>query len=136
MQVSDSQRTTGFPRSVRLLSSGDYQAIFKRPVVCNDRLFRVYGRALKNATPGATSRLGLAISRKAAPRAVDRNRIKRYVREAFRHFRVSLDEDGPVEFIVMARPEARLADGAELQCAIIALFKRTASRARAVTEAS
>jgi ribonuclease P protein component len=31
------------------------------------------------------ARLGLAISRKAAPRAVDRNRIKRLIREHFRH---------------------------------------------------
>ena len=132
----DSQRTTGFPRSVRLLNSSDFQAIFKRPVVYSDRLFRVYGRALKNSTSGATSRLGLAISRKAASRAVDRNRIKRCVREAFRHLHHQLDEEGSVEFIVMARPEAKMVDNAELQAAIIALFKRTAARARAVTEAS
>lgn len=31
------------------------------------------------------ARLGLAISRKAAPHAVDRNRIKRLIREHFRH---------------------------------------------------
>jgi ribonuclease P protein component len=31
------------------------------------------------------ARLGLAIARKAAPRAVDRNRIKRQIRENFRH---------------------------------------------------
>jgi ribonuclease P protein component len=30
-------------------------------------------------------RVGLAIARKAAPRAVDRNRVKRLIREYFRH---------------------------------------------------
>lgn len=127
--MSHCRRGTAFPRAVRLLNSGDYQAIFKRPVVYNDRLFRVYARVL-----GSASRLGLAISRKAAPRAVDRNRIKRQVREAFRHHRSALDACGGVEFIVMAKPEAKSASGDELRTAITALFNRAASRARAVTE--
>ena len=41
-----------------------------------------------------TSRLGLAIAKKNTPKAVDRNRIKRLVRESFMHnqpFRVAID---------------------------------------------
>lgn len=128
--MSGQRRLLAFPRAARLLNSEDFQAIFKRPVVVNDRLFRVYARAL-----GPSVRLGLAISRKAAPRAVDRNRIKRQIREVFRHQRLLLAGDGGVEFIVMARAEARSASGAELRTAIKALFNRAATRARAVTEA-
>lgn len=45
-------------------------------------------RALQNTWPSA--RLGLIASRKAAPRAVDRNRCKRLAREAFRAAKVRL----------------------------------------------
>ena len=48
-----------------------------------DVCFTVLARK-RGAFPG---RLGLAISRKQAPRAVDRNRLKRIVRESFRHNR-------------------------------------------------
>jgi ribonuclease P protein component len=45
-------------------------------------------RALINTWPAA--RLGLIASRKAAPRAVDRNRCKRLAREAFRSVKAKL----------------------------------------------
>jgi ribonuclease P protein component len=50
---------------------------------------------------GPSARLGLAISRKCARRAVDRQRIKRLVRESFRRHRQALI---PVDIVVMCRP--------------------------------
>ena len=44
------------------------------------RYFRLYAR--RNGLPQA--RIGIIASRRAAPRAVDRNRMKRLVREVFR----------------------------------------------------
>ncbi|GAB4191453.1 MAG: ribonuclease P protein component [Wenzhouxiangellaceae bacterium] len=136
--MSAERRSRAFPRTVRLLKPGDYQYIFKRPVVVSDRLFRVYAR--RNDAP---CRLGLAISRKAAPRAVDRNRIKRHVRSVFRLQRPLWDGElgeagaaspASVSFIVMARPEAKTASGAALQAAIHDLFNRALRKARSVTE--
>jgi ribonuclease P protein component len=46
-------------------------------------------------------RLGLVISRKAARTAVARNRIKRLVRESFRHARQQL---GGLDIVVIGRP--------------------------------
>jgi ribonuclease P protein component len=48
-----------------------------------------------------SARLGLAISRKCARRAVDRQRIKRLVRESFRQHRQGLAH---VDIVVMCRP--------------------------------
>lgn len=124
------ERKFVFPRAFRLLQSKEFQTIFRRPVVVNDRLFRVYAR-------GGTghSRLGLAISRKAAPRAVDRNRIKRQIREAFRHHRQYLQAAGGLELVVLAKAEAKTVSGCQLYAAIIALFDRAIERARPISEA-
>ena len=46
------------------------------------------------------ARLGLAISKKQLPRAVDRNRIKRLVRESFRQHQEQL---AGLDCVVMAR---------------------------------
>ena len=50
--------------------------------------------------PDQPARLGLIISKKAAPRAVDRNRIKRLVRESFRRQKSLKSAD----YVVMAKP--------------------------------
>jgi ribonuclease P protein component len=71
---------------------------------------------------GPEARLGLAISRKVSRRAVQRNRIKRVVRECFRR-RPDLP---PVDIVVMARPGAAACDNRELAASIEALLERTA----------
>ena len=60
-------------------------------------------------TPGRT---GLVVGRKALPRAVDRNRFKRKVREALRRARPSIEA---YDLIVRLK---RPAPGAELEAAI------------------
>jgi ribonuclease P protein component len=47
--------------------------------------------------PAGRPRLGILISRKHAARAVDRNRIKRCIREAFRQ---EQDRLGPIDLLV------------------------------------
>jgi len=89
-----------FPRSARLTTPTDFSRVFQRNAVSSDRYFRVMAR------PGAsdTSRLGMAVSRKVDKRAVVRNRIKRVVRESFRHYRsnpgITLD------IVVLARADS------------------------------
>lgn len=69
-------------------------------------------------SPETVARLGLAVSRKVSKRAVQRNRIKRIVRESFREQRDGLP---PFDVLVIARSSAVAADRpalrADLQCA-------------------
>jgi len=75
-----------FPRDARLLEAAGYGQVFKR----NKRLTNRYWIVLAHRSGSDHSRLGLAIAKKRAKRAVDRNRIKRIARESFRHNRVLL----------------------------------------------
>lgn len=85
-----------FPRSVRLLSKRDYQQVFKNPVRSSDHCFTIL--AINNSQH--QPRLGLAIAKKAIAKATQRNRIKRQVRESFRHNQAIL---GDIDIVVMAK---------------------------------
>lgn len=70
------------PRTQRLLKPTDFKRVFQKNQASTDRCFRV----LTRRTDGASSRLGMAVSRRIDPKAVGRNRIKRVTRESFRHW--------------------------------------------------
>jgi ribonuclease P protein component len=87
-----------YPRGQRLLTAAQYQRVFKRcEHKANDRFISVL--AVTNELDCA--RLGLAISIKAAGNAVKRNRIKRLVRESFRHHQTLL---AGLDLVVVVRP--------------------------------
>ena len=67
------------------------------------------------------ARLGLAISKRVSKRAVERNRIKRLLRESFRRVRHQLPA---VDLMVMAREQAAGVPGAELLLEIDGLWKK------------
>lgn len=66
----------------------------------------------------------MAIARKKVRRAVDRNRIKRIVRESFRHRRQQLHG---LDVVVLARPDAATASNADLSKALDGLWLRIAA---------
>ena len=70
-------------------------------------------------------RLGLAIAKKSEKHAVQRNRIKRLVRESFRTHQHSL---GPYDIVVMARPGIARSSSAELRTALERVWKRMAEQ--------
>ena len=81
-------------------------------------------RAASNAHPGA--RLGLIASRKAARRAVDRNRGKRIAREAFRVARAQLPA---VDVVLQLKNDLRAAGNLQLRQELDRLLRdRTQSR--------
>lgn len=85
-----------FPRRARLTGQRAFASVFTQPIKSSDRYFTVLARPNHLTYP----RLGLAISRKVAKSAVVRNRIKRIVRENFRHHQQQL---GNLDYVVMAR---------------------------------
>jgi ribonuclease P protein component len=94
------RREQAFDKSMRLLSTTDFQQVFTVGKRHRGKEFTVIARANELDVP----RLGLAISRRSAARAVDRNRLKRLVRERFRTSAVTLL---PADIVVQATPTAR-----------------------------
>ena len=79
-----------FNKTQRLLNADDFGQVFNnnRVKVANASLL-----ILAMPTCGSRSRLGMVIAKKNIAKAVQRNRLKRVVRETFRQrqFKVSLD---------------------------------------------
>ena len=85
-----------FPRSARVRARSDFDRIFEHGRRQATPRLAVHWHATDTA-----ARLGLAVSRKVDPRAVGRNRIKRALRDVFRHHR---DQLAAGDYVVVARP--------------------------------
>jgi ribonuclease P protein component len=101
----------GFPRTARLLDKAQFQQVFGDARKSIDPYFTVLARR----NPHSGARLGLAIAKKCARRAVDRNRLKRLVRESFRIERADLPD---VDLVVMCRRDAIAADNPRLAASL------------------
>ncbi len=88
-----------FPSKLRLKKPAEYKKVFGKPVKSSDEYFTLL--AIKNDYDHP--RLGLAIAKKNIKRAVDRNIIKRTVRE---NFRSQQQKIGNIDVVVLARKEA------------------------------
>lgn len=107
----------GFPKTSRLLNAADYKAVFSNAqfkVSC--RHFLVL--AIRNGRSSA--RLGLVIAKKNVALAVQRNRIKRQLRNTFRHKATLL---GNLDLVVLARKDADKLDNAQLKTTIETLWQ-------------
>ncbi len=88
-----------FPPQLRLKKPAEYKKVFAKPVKSSDTYFTLLAITNDFDHP----RLGLAIAKKNIRKAVDRNVIKRVVRENFRIQQQSL---GNIDIVVLARREA------------------------------
>ena len=104
------------PRSARVRAGWEFELTFKQ------------GR--RTATPllalhwhqdDVEARMGLAVSRKVDRRAVGRNRIKRALREQFRHLRPQLPRG---RYVVVARPAAATCSAVLLRETLVSALQR------------
>jgi ribonuclease P protein component len=103
----------------------EFEAVLRSGVRVSTRSF--VARALRNA--GEAPRLGLIAGKKAAARAVDRNRAKRLIREVFRQIPVF----GPFDVTIQLRNDLRSQNNesvrAELRTLLDSLGRRCTAEA-------
>jgi len=124
-----------FGRVSRLIRKSEFSAVFGgRNTRVSDRYFTIL--AIENENAGRDSeatvgkspqaRLGLAISKKRAKRAVDRNRIKRVVRESFR---THVKTISGFDIVVMNRDAAVSSSSADLSDSLDRLWHKLPAQA-------
>lgn len=108
----------GFPRRLRLLTAGEYRHVFDHAA------FKIHGKGLLAlAIPNTLGhpRVGLVFSKKNVRRAVDRNRLKRLVRESIRLQQHRLPA---VDIVVLSRRGVHEQDNATLHRQLHSMWRR------------
>ncbi len=91
----------GKERRGRLSRNTEFERVYRQGRSHANRHLVLY--AFPRAEDG-TARLGISVSRKVGG-AVDRNRVKRLLREAFAGHRATIRQ--PYDFVIVARPAVR-----------------------------
>lgn len=110
-----------FPRDARILTTEEYDKVFKNPIRASEPGILVLAR--KNE--GLGSKLGLVIPKKVLKRAVWRNRVKRIARETFRLNRHSLQN---IDLVVIAKPKIEDKSNSELRESLLRLWQQISRR--------
>ena len=101
-----------FPRTSRLTRAQEFHCVLARGLRSTSKEVSVHARV--NGRNEA--RLGMVIPRRRVRRAVSRNRIKRIIRESFRHHRRTLRN---LDVVVLARTGLDQTGGAKLRRLLI-----------------
>ncbi len=103
------------PRQARLLAGSAFSRVFATRKARSNRYFTIH------YAPADKPRLGMAVSRRVSNKAVVRNRIRRQIRESFRHQRALVKA---MDYVVVARKAAADVDNAGLREALDQLWQR------------
>lgn len=118
MPPSPVVQTDRFPPAARVRSGSDFARVFADGKRAGHVLLALHWLPRPQGTP----RLGLAVSRKVSRHAHQRNRIKRILRDAFRHQRKHLP---PADYVIVVRPAAAQASPDALRQALLAMWRRS-----------
>lgn len=107
-----------FSKSRRLLNAADYRAVFDKVdwKVSSKELL-----CLSKANGSDFPRLGLVVAKKNVRQAVQRNRVKRIIRESFR---LHQHEIANVDMVILVRQGVDKLSNAQLHTEIEKLWKR------------
>jgi ribonuclease P protein component len=111
------------PTESRLKANRDFQAVFARRKSLADPLLALYTAPGR----GNAARFGFSVSKKLGG-AVQRNRVKRLLREAVRHLLPEISPD--TDYVIVARVRAKDASLADLSASLDRLLSRANAKIR------
>lgn len=112
-----------FTRQQRLCKPSEFKHVFDQPCKATDGYFIVLAKT--NQLPHA--RLGLAIAKKRVRKAVARNRLKRLVRESFRHHPQLL---AGLDCVVLVKDNIEQVNNPLLFCSLARLWQLISKRCK------
>jgi ribonuclease P protein component len=113
-----------FPADKRLRRKSEFDAAYARGWRLGNGFFSVTA----SSNDKQCARLGMAVAVRTAGNAVERNRIRRIVRESFRLHQETLPS---IDLVVSAKPKARGVPGTELHASLVGLWKKVIDRCAA-----
>ena len=101
--LSSDKQNYSLPAFQRLKKPAQFQSVYQSKQWGGSKFFTFNVLAKQETTDSACSNavLGVTVSKKVSKRAVDRNRIKRQVREFFRHNKSELQN---ADLVITAKP--------------------------------
>lgn len=121
IKISQNPSEKTFGKEYHLLKPSDFQQVYRQKNWTGNREFVV--NICRNQLSYA--RLGLVVSKKVSKRAVDRNQIKRHIREWFRHNKKALEG---FDVIVTAKPTLLNKSASEQRIALADLWKKACEK--------
>ena len=112
----------------RLADAGRFRFIFQQGSRIRSGPFFATVAPREAGGSAQPARLGMTIGKKAAPRAVDRNRLKRIIRESFR-LNELLSRQGGVDIVIGARQDARRMTSQDLRQSLDKLWTEAGRKA-------
>lgn len=109
--------SNSYPRELRLLTPSHFKHVFSNPKRAGSAFVTLLARKSDQSHP----RLGLAVPKKHVNRAVDRNRIKRVVRDNFRLKQHQLPD---VDIVVIAKGGINKLSKDELRAVLEKLWQK------------
>ncbi len=109
-----------FPRSSRVCKAGEFKSLFTGKRVSGS-MFIIHYKHLGN-----NGKAGIIVSKKVSKSAVERNKLKRRLREIYRRNRLVLPEN--ISVIIRSMPKAAGADFNEIKREVLSLFSLIASK--------
>ncbi|WP_218312111.1 ribonuclease P protein component [Alteromonas antoniana] len=113
-----------FSRELRLLTPSHFTYVFDDAIPAVSPSFTILARHNSLDNP----RLGITLSKKRIRKAHDRNRIKRLIRESFRHRRQALP---CVDIIVVGKSGADRMSNGEIYAQLEKLWRKLSKRCNA-----
>jgi len=117
LSIDADRASKSFPRAARLTESKQYRQVFSAAKRQGDRYFTI----LSVPNDQGHARIGMAVSRRVLPRAVDRHRVKRLIRESFRQQRADLTA---TDIVVLVKAPVQQASNLDLLEALARHWQR------------
>lgn len=113
-----------YPKSKRLLKPDQFKAVFNKPLF---KIHQTHFMAFAYDSEQQQARLGMAITKKKIPTAVARNKIKRIIREQFRHQHSALPA---VDIVFILKKSSKALSNDELRTEIDAILTKVIKKSQ------